>query len=377
MTISSAGVARILLLSGASLVGQNILAALSGRRETIRLAATNSVVDEPSLFDFDAAYLAPPIHADPEGFETRFTEVLAQYDPDLVVPCRDDDVAFLAGRVARQPRWRGRFLCGSHEVARAMLDKAESWTFSRVHGLPFAPTLDADASPDAVRRFARDQGFPIIAKPRQGFASRGVRLVLSERQLEQVCKRRGYILQRYLGNPEMVRAHAEGSASEGVPLFHTFEEVKQSIQACIAPDGHITGLFATRNTMRLGRSERVDLDDDSEIAALGREWSEIFSRAGWRRPLNIQCQRAPEGAIMIYEYNGRFTGATAARHLLGFDEVGMVIREWTGRRLPEPAPPAGARTVVCLPVGRVLDPGKAAQLSREGCWEAPGFRSQK
>ena len=48
----------ILFLSGASLVGQNILSALAGRRAGLHLAAINSVANEPALFDFDEAFLA-------------------------------------------------------------------------------------------------------------------------------------------------------------------------------------------------------------------------------------------------------------------------------------------------------------------------------
>ena len=44
---------RLLLLSGASLVGQNVVAALQGRRAGVWLAALNSVAAEPSLYDFD------------------------------------------------------------------------------------------------------------------------------------------------------------------------------------------------------------------------------------------------------------------------------------------------------------------------------------
>jgi hypothetical protein len=57
----------------------------------------------------------------------------------------------------------------------------------------------------------------------------------------------------------------------------------------------------------------------------------------------------PEGDYAIYEYNGRYTGATGARQLLGYDEVGMGLEHFGGIRLPEsPAPHAGRmRCNVC------------------------------
>jgi carbamoyl-phosphate synthase large subunit len=336
----------------------------------VRLSATNSLAEEPALFDFDAVYLTPSLHDNPQAFELCFWRLLAEYEPDLVIPCRDEDVAFLAVQAERRPEWRDRFLCGDSNVAMAMLDKAESERFSREHGLPFAPTLSATAQPEAVQAFLREQGFPLIAKPARGFASRGVELILNQDQLEQILGRSDYILQKYLGDPEPVWTYARKTICQGIPLFHTFEEVKHSVQVSIAPSGYLTGLLVTRNTMRYGRSERVELDDDDEIARAGQQWAAAFSRTGWRGPLNIQCQYSPARELMIYEYNGRLTGATAARFLLGFDEVGMILKDWIGYALPSIPSPAGVHTVIRSPVSRRMDPAKVAQLSRESYWQA-------
>ena len=87
---------RILLISGGSLVGQKVLDALAGRRSGVELVATNSVPTGISLFDFDAVYLTLETVGAPAAFERRFSEILALERPDLVIPCRDDDVVFLA-----------------------------------------------------------------------------------------------------------------------------------------------------------------------------------------------------------------------------------------------------------------------------------------
>lgn len=156
----------MLIMSGGSLVGQNVLDALADRRAGVKLVATNSVATDISLFDFDAAYLVPPTLDDPPAFETRFLDILAEEDPHLVVPCRDDDVVFLADQRERRPELADRLLCGDSDAARATCDKVASWRFARDNGLPFAPSL---------------------AKPRRGYASRGVFLVVDEVQLSPVA----------------------------------------------------------------------------------------------------------------------------------------------------------------------------------------------
>ena len=56
----------------------------------------NSVAREPSLFEFDKVFLSPSLVEKPEEFLELFSEVVLQEKPDLVIPCRDEDVAFLS-----------------------------------------------------------------------------------------------------------------------------------------------------------------------------------------------------------------------------------------------------------------------------------------
>jgi hypothetical protein len=363
---------RILLLSGGSLVGQNVLACLAGWRARLRVAASNSNADEPALFDFDAVFLTPEVRRQPEAFAARFEELLACFDPDLVVPCRDDDVQFLAEQRRRRPDLAHRFLCGDATVAAAMVDKLEGARFSAQHGLPFVPSLAARDLGQA-RQFAAAHGYPLIAKQRRGFASRHVRLILDERQLERACAEPDVVLQRYVGDASAVRRLAQDIAQRGLPLFHTLEADKLSMQASIGPAGDVARVFATEHAMRFGRSEVVRVVDDAELLAAGRRWAVKFAEAGWRGPLNMQGARGADAALSLYEYNGRFTGATAARQLLGFDEVGIALCDWLGLEVPA-IPLAPARQVVRYPAGRTLRSDDAERLRRDGHWTAGAVR---
>ncbi len=359
---------RILLMSGASLVGQNVLACMTPWREQLVVATTNSVADDPFVFEFDRVYLVPEVRAQPLAHAARFADVVEHFEPDLVVPCRDDDVSFLADWRASHPSLAHRLLCGDAAVASAMLDKMESSRFSAAHGLPFVPTLAVDGDVDAAMRFAAVHGWPLIAKPRRGFASRGVRLVLDEHQLRRVCGQADTVVQRYVGDAGAVRRAADDISEYGLPLFFTLEDTKLSLQACIGPHGEVTAAFASGNVMRMGRSERVHVVDDAALTELARRWAGVFAQAGWRGPLNIQCQRDQCGAVAIYEYNGRFTGATAARQRLGFDEVGYVMCDWLGFAA---ASTSGnpAREVLRYLVGRPRRAEDARRLLDHRYWE--------
>lgn len=364
-------VPRILLLSGTSLVGQNVLACLAGCRPRLTIAATTSAPDEPIAFAFDEVYLTPEVRRQPEAFATRFDEILSLFAPDLVIPCRDDDVSFVATERTRRPALSRRFLCGAEAVAEAMLDKLESARFSARHDLPFAPTLLLDGDLDSARGFAAACGYPLITKPRRGFASRGVRLILDDAQLARACAEQDLVVQKFFGDVGAVHGLAAEIAERGIPLFFTLEDTKLSIQASIAPDGKVTRTFASGNDMRLGRSESVRRVDDPAVRAAAERWAGVFAEAGWRGPLNIQCRHGNDGTLTIHEYNGRFTGATAARQLLGFDEVGVALHDWLGIDFAAPVlQPAAA--VVRYPCSWALAPEKSELLRRNGCWRALG-----
>lgn len=354
---------KLLILSGGSLVGQNLLESLAGRRQDLRLVAANSVPDEPSLFGYDRVYLTPPTHS--PGFEARLRELLEAERPDLVVPGRDDDVAWLAGFGERNPDLAARLLCGSRAAAEIMHDKLASWHFARGQDLPFVPTI---AASDCGAGLPPGFSLPLLAKPRSGFASRGIYLLNQPSQLAAIAALPDYVLQPWLGAGEELQAYLEALPRLGVPLHHSFEPPKYAIQTLLLAPGRWLPAFCTRHRMRSGASLGLEAFPDPALSAIGEACARAFSAIGWRGPLNIQCLQSPTG-YLIHEFSGRFTGATAARLQLGYDEIGAALKSLLGFELPAPAAPVASveRRLVC----RVLPPGAAEQLRQHGSWTSP------
>jgi carbamoylphosphate synthase large subunit len=345
----------LVLLSGGSLVGQNVMQALGTRRGSFLMVATSSVADEPSLADFDEVRLVPETKEDPSAVEAHLMQLVEELRPVLVIPCRDEDVALLADLAERDQQVAGIALCGTRSSAEVMLDKWKSWLFSRSEGLPFAPCILPCPGPE-LDAFLAEHDLPVIVKPRRGFASRGVSLLYEEAQVRRVDDPAEFVLQKYVGDPAGVAAYLERVESIGVPLFHSLEEDKISLQMCVFPDGTVSEVVCTRHEMRNGVSVAVELLASDEAGSIGMQASESFARAGWRGPLNVQCQRTPSGELLIYEFNGRFTGATAARAQLGVDEVGMALQRFAQVDIaPEILQPTSrvVRRLVSRPVGVV------------------------
>jgi carbamoyl-phosphate synthase large subunit len=309
--------------------------------------------------------------ASPE-FEPRLLEIIAGERIDLVIPCRDDDVLMLAGLRERRPDLASRILSGSLDAARAICDKAEGYAFSQRHTLPFAPTL-VGASPEQCATFALEHGFPLIVKPRRGYASLGVYLVWNERQLANAFMRDGTVAQRFLGDPSVLSRFLEAVERDGMPLFHTFQGTRHSIQIVIAPDGRVADIMCIRLQSDRRRSKTVMPDPEPAARDIGERCGAAFSAAGWRGPLNIQCEKDAAGQMMIHEYNGRFTGATMTRWHLGLDEVGTAIAAFTGRSIDDAGrtPSMAPREIFESVEARGANPEDVAVLARDGVWHRP------
>lgn len=358
---------RVLVLSGGTHVGRNVLATLASRRPEVELVATSSVCDEPALFDFDAVHRVPPV-AD-AGFEAALLRILDAERIDLVIPCRDADVAFVGGLRDRRPDLAPRLLVGTEETARIIGDKSASHRFCVEHGLPFAETIQA-CGPDAQAAFVARHGFPIVTKPARGWASMDVVLVNTHEQLERALARPGFVAQPFLGDPRTMADFLAARVTDGVPIRHDFQGVKQTIQAMVAPDGRVAGVFAMESARSQRTAKRAVVSREPDTIAIGQRAAEAFAAAGWRGPLNLQCRRTAAGEVRIHEFSGRFTGATVDRWLLGFDEVGMAIGLFTGCTLDERPPRTPAAEALETTGYRALVPGAAdaARLARDGHW---------
>jgi carbamoyl-phosphate synthase large subunit len=250
-----------------------------------------------------------------------------------------------------------------------MRDKWESYEFARRHGLPFAPTLHALQSAQ-LDAFIAQHGFPLIAKPARGFASRDVLLIANAEQARLALAREAYVLQPFLGRREEARERLDRFAALGTPLFHTFEGWKHGMQLMIAPDGTLAGMLCALQQMRQGVTDRVEIDPDPASRALAQRCADVFAAAGWRGPLNIQCQRDEDG-LRIHEFSGRVTGATEARLLLGYDELGLIVRHFAGCELPDD-PRAAAAFPRVRRTYRSVAPRAATldALERTGRWSS-------
>ena len=191
------------------------------------------------------------------------------------------------------------------------------------HGLPFAPT--ATTVREALE-FAATHRLPLIGKPRCGNASHGVVLLRSNDEIERlrIASRsdRTALTRSALRHRD---ARCATSSGAGVLLLLVSRGPFVS-----DPSRYRSGREHLGSIRRFGDANHGPKHPDGtmrnpDLLEVGRAYSRALAVEGWKGPMNVQMKRMPRGDFVAYELNGRFTGGTAARTLLGFDEVAEVI----------------------------------------------------
>ncbi|MCB9080456.1 MAG: hypothetical protein H6555_01975 [Lewinellaceae bacterium] len=316
---------KLLIVSVGSLVGKCILDCIDSRRERFHVIGINSLAESPMNYRCDEVYLAPPIND--ERFEPWFRDFVARQQPDIILPGRDDDIVFLANFRANTPELEARIPCGQPGIAKIIRDKVLTYRWAKTHQLPFAESLwfDSEPSLEILTAFAERVGFPIIAKPKFGFGSRGVFILDDHEALATVALSPETIFQEFLG-PVPDLSIPKQMLKQGVPLFFQVnDDFQYAAQTLIRPDGTRTPTFISISKMVLGRLEHFAHHQDAAIEALTEQYCTQLYKDGWVGPVNLQCRQDRQGVWKVHELNLRFSGGTSSRLLLGYDEIGNLL----------------------------------------------------
>ena len=360
--------ATLLILSVGSLVGTNILDAVEEFRPGLRVVGLNSEIEAPNNFRCDQAYLAPPA-SDALAYWKRVEAVLQRDRPDLVLAGRDDDIGLMAQWRELHPRWADRFVVGSAALSLPMTDKLSGYDWALERGLPFAPTVSA-CDPDAMEKclaWMSELDCALIAKPRAGNGSRGVRLLLDGAALQANLGDADLVIQPYLSAAEPYRALAKKSAL-GLPLFWTPTLTQYVAQTVIGPKGEILGRFDMEAKMVAGRCERAAPFTDPEFRKIGDQCAAKLAEAGWHGPVNAQMVRHEKLGYQIIEFCARAAGALMPRLLLGFDEMALTLSAWTQQSFVRPRSQPNSSLVLRVSHDVGLKASDCAQLRENGEW---------
>ncbi len=314
-------------------VGQSVLRALRLSGLPWQVIGLDIDARAAGLYVCDQGHLVPPA-SDP-GYGDRLRHVLAQAGARLLIPGSDPEVSAIA-RHREALRDAGIVpIVGSPEAVRFCRDKLAGSQFFHAHGFPFARTVPACEAME----LASQVGFPLIAKPSGGSASRGAVVVFDEPQLQRCLTQPGMIVQEYLVPDNWHKSRVELGPHDVAPGGLLRQEDEISTQVLFDHEGQLLGQFTSRNVLKQGVPVFIDPCREPLVEDLARRMGLLLVQHGMVGPCNFQCKLTAAGPI-FFEVNPRFTGITAVRAATGFNEVEAVLRR---ALLDEPLPEVAAR----------------------------------
>lgn len=297
--------------------GQSVLRALKCSQMDLRLVGLDADPWSPGLFCVERGYLVPhSVHAN--EYIRRLEEIVREEEVDLVIPGSDPEIEVLS-------RFSDRISCdvvvGSARSVQLSRDKLMGSRFFRSRGFPFAETLPLENLGEIL-----EIPFPIVVKPRSGSASSGVVLAFESTELQEIALRRpGDICQPYL-IPASWGVSARLGRADLMSGGRLVQKDEVSIQILVGSRGGLLGTFTSLNMLRDGVPMRIEPIEGGESATWAEKMALALAQEGFRGPCNFQCRVTREGPV-FFEVNPRFTGITAMRAALGFNECEAVVRD--------------------------------------------------
>ena len=292
-------------------VGQSVMKALSLSDLSVEVVAIDVQPLSAGLYRADDAVVLP--RPETHGALAEWSDWLRAHGVTALIPGSDHDLVPLA---EIRDAWKRSGVChvlvSNPDLVKICRDKALTVTELTRHGFP-APRSIWDVDKATALEWAGDIGYPMVIKPRDGFASRGVTIVRDAEELAFHFDRvRNPIVQEYLSN-------------RGVA-----EEVTCSV--FVDGTGEPVGTFMAQRELTGGATYKAEVVFTSEIDSLLRQIGRALKPRG---PLNVQLRMTERGPVP-FEINIRCSGTSAIRAHFGFNEAEMLLRHYVLGDVLEP-----------------------------------------
>jgi carbamoyl-phosphate synthase large subunit len=290
--------ARVLVTAAGSIVAQGIIKSLKLVQRYTIVAADMSPL-AAGLWRCDAGVLVPAVSS-PDYIE-NVIKACNDNGVDAVFCGSDDELLALAGAKKEiEGRTGARLLTGSLGALAIARDKWLTYEFCRKNGILCAPS----ALPENREEFAREFGFPLVVKPREGYGSLHLYIVNDSKELGDAIskiERAGWrpLVQKYLAGDEF---------TTGVTIDRGCRYAMSSI--------------SIKKIIKHGQTYKAFVDDYHEVR---RSAEQVALKLGAAGPVNIQTRLDGDSPALI-EINSRFSATCPMRAAAGVNEPDIVFR---------------------------------------------------
>lgn len=246
----------------------------------------------------------------------------------MILSGRDVDTETIAKLMAENKALPGKLPYGKGITLTYALNKWETWKFFERYGLPFASTyvIGESGGIEGFKAFVEMHGYPLIAKPIEGFASKGVFYIRSWKDAEVIFRYENYMFQEYLGNAASLDGYFK--QMDGLtPLFANAPNIfHHSCHTVIAPDGSFDPIFISRNDHNCGATIGFKKVENQILEELTIKLVKAVISEGGYGPITAQFREDRNGKWKAQEINMRTNGNTFPRFTMGQDDLGLIMK---------------------------------------------------
>ncbi len=317
---------NVLITCVGSGIGQSVVDSLKHRKDEYRLVGSDRNIHSYGVPDCDDFAALPPI--DNAEYIDALLQTCVEREIDAAIPGHDLELTLWARHRRRFEKSGTQPIVASERLVALLRDK-RAW--SAEFGTRTTHVVPA-CTVEEFRRAGQDDRFPFpaIAKPAGGSASAGLRILRSLEDADGLGDE--YIVQPFLfparDDPDGPSVRAAVAAGRVVQVSEI------SVQLVYSRDGVLLGRFASRNRLKAGVPVEFLPVDSGLVWSAVDEICSVLADFAPRGPINLQGRITDDG-VVFFEMNPRFTGITGNRSLFGFNEVALLVDNFTtGARRP-------------------------------------------
>nr|WP_319510893.1 NAD-dependent epimerase/dehydratase family protein [uncultured Draconibacterium sp.] len=302
-------------------IGQSIINSLRLSRLPFKTIGFGSNPFAYGAYDCDIYDYTKCIYE--EGYIDNIIEKCKEHKIDLLIPGLDDEVLLFAQNADKLKAAGINAIYPDEELIAICRDKERmSNELNRIANV-FVKSYNKESIIEDIE--SGRSKFPFIAKPRGGFASRGIQIINNKEDLVKITD--NHILQE-LAIPVKTDPNYDYYTKQIKNNINP-QVSEVSIQIVYSQDGKLIGRMFSYNKLNNGVPIEIVPYNNEYVWSVIDKLTPTFLKMGLRGPLNIQG-RITDNGLKLFEMNPRFTGITGLRALMGFNEVEACVKEWLG-----------------------------------------------
>jgi carbamoyl-phosphate synthase large subunit len=302
--------AKVLVTAVGGIVAQGIIKSLKLANLSdiglvkYKIIAADMSAQAPGLYRCHDGFLLPSANS-PDYIE-NIVKIAREEDIDAIYVGSDEELLVIGKSKKRIEREsRTKVLSSPVDVLTIARDKWKTYLFLKQNSLP----VPGSALPIDAEKFVKEFDFPIVVKPREGYASLFFYLVHCKSEMKQAIsniQKAGWhpLLQEYLNGDDI-------EYTSGVTVDRFGKYVMSSISI-------------RKTKIKNGQTYKAFIDDYREVR---RSSEEAALKLGGRGSINIQAKLIGNKP-KIFEINPRFSATCPMRSAAGINEPDIVFRNF-------------------------------------------------